>query len=109
MENHTILRNWGTLPIILMRKDTRAKLLKPVQLPPRIIRIAPDSGPCASFPKAIAEPFPCIICCFAVFGAENAPGPWQTAGMFANSRSMTIDGPTPGTLKMGPYLQIPIL
>jgi len=34
---------------------------------------------------------------FAAIGAENAPGPWQTAGMFTNSRSMTIDGLTPGT------------
>jgi hypothetical protein len=36
----------------------------------------------------------------AVIGAENAPGPWQTAGMFTNSRSMTIDGLTPGTTYM---------
>ena len=29
--------------------------------------------------------------------AGNTPAPWQTAGMFTNSRSMTIDGLTPGT------------
>ena len=32
--------------------------------------------------------------------AENTPGPWQTVGMFTNSRSMTIDGLTPGTTYM---------
>jgi hypothetical protein len=30
----------------------------------------------------------------------NTPGPWQTAGLFTNSRSMTIDGLTPGTTYM---------
>ena len=29
--------------------------------------------------------------------ADNTPGLWQAAGMFTNSRSMTIDGLTPGT------------
>ena len=33
----------------------------------------------------------------AEVGAGNTPGPWQTAGLFTNSRSMTIDGLTPGT------------
>ena len=37
---------------------------------------------------------------FAAIGAENAPGSWQTAGMFTNSRSMTINGLTPGTTYM---------
>ena len=32
--------------------------------------------------------------------ADNTPGPWQTVGMFTNSRSMTIDGLTPGTTYM---------
>jgi hypothetical protein len=36
----------------------------------------------------------------AAVSAENIPGPWQTAGMFTNSRSMTIDGLTPGTTYM---------
>ena len=30
----------------------------------------------------------------------NTPGPWQTAGLFTNSRSMTINGLTPGTTYM---------
>ena len=30
----------------------------------------------------------------------NAPGPWQAAGVFTNSRSMTVDGLTPGTTYM---------
>jgi len=30
----------------------------------------------------------------------NTPGPWQTAGLFTNSRSMTIDGLTAGTTYM---------
>jgi chitodextrinase len=33
----------------------------------------------------------------AAAGAGNAPGPWQTAGLFTNSRSMSINGLTPGT------------
>ena len=36
----------------------------------------------------------------AAVGAENTPGPWQAAGMFTNSRSMTIDGLTPTTTYM---------
>ena len=32
--------------------------------------------------------------------AGNTPGPWQTAGLFTNSRSMTINGLTPGTTYM---------
>jgi hypothetical protein len=30
-------------------------------------------------------------------GAGNAPGPWQSAGLFTNSRSMSINGLMPGT------------
>jgi hypothetical protein len=36
----------------------------------------------------------------AAVGAENTPGPWQTADMFTNSRSMTVDGLIPGTTYM---------
>jgi hypothetical protein len=36
----------------------------------------------------------------AAIGAGKAPGPWQTAGLFTNSRSMTINGLTPGTTYM---------
>jgi chitodextrinase len=32
--------------------------------------------------------------------AGNTPGPWQTAGLFTNSRSMTINGLTPGMTYM---------
>jgi hypothetical protein len=42
--------------------------------------------------------------CYEVQSAEvgegNAPGPWKTAGLFTNSRSMKIDGLTPGTTYM---------
>jgi hypothetical protein len=37
---------------------------------------------------------------FAAVGEGNTPGPWQSAGMFTNSRSMTIGGLTPGTTYM---------
>jgi hypothetical protein len=33
----------------------------------------------------------------AAIGAGNAPGPWQSAGLYTNSRSMTVEGLTPGT------------
>ena len=33
----------------------------------------------------------------ATIGAGNAPGSWQPAGLFTNSRSMKIEGLTPGT------------
>jgi hypothetical protein len=36
----------------------------------------------------------------AAVGEENSPGPWQAAGMFTNSRSMTIEGLKPGTTYM---------
>jgi hypothetical protein len=32
----------------------------------------------------------------ATIGAGNAPGPWQAAGLFTNSRSMSFNGLTPG-------------
>ena len=35
---------------------------------------------------------------FAVVGANNTVGPFQTAGVFAKSRSMTLTGLTPGTI-----------
>jgi hypothetical protein len=41
--------------------------------------------------------------CYEVRSAvvcEGTPGPWQAAGMFTNSRSMTIEGLTPGTTYM---------
>jgi hypothetical protein len=33
----------------------------------------------------------------AALGADNVPGPWQAAGLFMDSRSITIAGLTPGT------------
>ena len=33
----------------------------------------------------------------AVVGADNVPGPWQTAGLLTTSQSMTIAGLVPGT------------
>ena len=33
----------------------------------------------------------------ALVGAGNAPGPWQSAGIYTNSRAMTIAGLLPGT------------
>ncbi len=33
----------------------------------------------------------------AAIGAGNTPGPWQSTGLFTNSRSMTVTGLTPGT------------
>jgi hypothetical protein len=34
----------------------------------------------------------------ATIGEGNAPGPWQTAGLFTSSRLMKIGGLTPGTI-----------
>ena len=34
----------------------------------------------------------------AALGGGNSPGPWQTAGLFTNSRAMTINSLTPGTV-----------
>jgi hypothetical protein len=36
----------------------------------------------------------------AAIDAGNTPGPWQAAGLYTNSRSMTISGLTPGTTYM---------
>lgn len=33
----------------------------------------------------------------ALIGANGAPGPWQNAGLYTNSRSMAVDGLTPGS------------
>jgi len=33
----------------------------------------------------------------AAVGADNAPGSWQSDGLFTNSRSMTVAGLVPGT------------
>ena len=34
---------------------------------------------------------------YAALGAGGAPGPWQSGGLFTNSRSMPLNGLTPGT------------
>jgi hypothetical protein len=34
---------------------------------------------------------------YAALGAGGAPGPWQSGGLFTNSRSMPINGLSPGT------------
>ena len=36
----------------------------------------------------------------AVVGAGNTPGPWQPAGVYTNSRAISINGLTPGTTYM---------
>ena len=35
---------------------------------------------------------------YAAIGTGGAPGPWQSAGLFTNSRSMPVNGLTPGTM-----------
>ena len=35
---------------------------------------------------------------YAAIGAGGAPGPWQSAGLYTNSRSMPVNGLTPGTM-----------
>jgi len=42
----------------------------------------------------------CYEARMAVVGAGNVPGPWQAAGMFTGSRSMTVAGLVPGTTYM---------
>ena len=34
---------------------------------------------------------------FAVIGTGGTPGPWQSGGLSSNSRSMPLNGLTPGT------------
>ena len=34
---------------------------------------------------------------YAAIGAGGAPGPWQSGGLFTNSRAMPLNGLTPGT------------
>ena len=34
---------------------------------------------------------------YAAIGAGGTPGPWQNGGLFGNSRSMPVNGLTPGT------------
>ncbi len=40
----------------------------------------------------------CFEMRFAAIGAGGAPGPWQSAGLITNSRSMPVNGLTPGTM-----------
>jgi len=40
----------------------------------------------------------CFEVRYAAIGAGGAPGPWQSAGLITNSRSMPINGLTPGTM-----------
>ena len=35
---------------------------------------------------------------YAAIGTGGAPGPWQSAGLFTNSRAMAVNGLTPGTM-----------
>ena len=40
----------------------------------------------------------CFEVRYAAIGAGGAPGPWQSAGLITNSRSMPVNGLTPGTM-----------
>ena len=40
----------------------------------------------------------CIELRFALLGTGGAPGPWQNGGLFTYSRSMTVNGLTPGSM-----------
>jgi hypothetical protein len=55
-----------------------------------------DTGQLLVRVKAVANAR-CYEVQYAARGAGGAPGPWQGGGLFTNSRSMPLNGLTPGT------------
>ncbi len=92
--------NCGNDAAILLSSGFQATVATRVRRPlenPSILKV--DRGHCGQLvlkvtPIARAR---CYEVRLAAVGAENAPGPWQSAGMFTNSRSMTVAGLVPGT------------
>ena len=68
-------------------------------LPPPSIRdiLNGNSGQLLARVGAIANA-KCYEGRFAAVGPGGTPGPWQSAGLFTNSRSMAVNGLTPGTM-----------
>ncbi len=90
----------GNDATILLSSGFQAAVATRIRRPlenPSILKV--DRGNCGELmlkvtPIALAR---CYEVRLAAVGAENAPGPWQSAGMFTSSRSMTVAGLVPGT------------
>ena len=68
-------------------------------LPPPAIRaiLNGNSGQLLATVGAIANA-KCYEGRYAALAGNGTPGPWQNAGLFTNSRSMPLNGLTPGTI-----------
>ena len=85
---------------ILLSSGFQAAVATRIRRPlgnPEILKV--DRGNCGELvlrvtPIARAR---CYEVRLAAIGADSAPGPWQSAGVFTNSRSLIVAGLVPGT------------
>jgi hypothetical protein len=97
---HYVEDNCGNDAAILLSSGFQAAVATRIRAPlgnPSILKV--DRGNSSELvlkatPIARAK---CYEVRSAAVGADNAPGSWQSDGLFTNSRSMTVAGLVPGT------------
>jgi len=100
---HYVDENCGNDLSVLLSSGFQAAVTTRVRLPlanPSILNLGLGNSTELVLKVTPIAHAKCFEVRMAVVGAGNTPGPWQTAGLFTNSRSMTIDGLTPGTTYM---------
>jgi Fibronectin type III domain len=97
---HYVEDNCGNDPAVLMSSGFQAAVSTRTRSPlanPSILDISRGNSVELVLRVTPIAHAKCYEVRSAAVGAGNAPGPWETAGLFTNSRSMSITGLTPGT------------
>jgi len=100
---HYVDENCGNDLSILLSSGFQAAVTTRVRLPlanPSILNLGLGNSTELVLKVTPIAHAKCYEVRMAVVCAGNTPGPWQSAGLFTNSRSMTINGLTPGTTYM---------
>jgi hypothetical protein len=100
---HYVDENCGNDLSVLLSSGFQAAVTTRVRLPlanPSILNLGLGNSTELVLKVTPIAHAKCYEVRMAVVCAGNTPGPWQSAGLFTNSRSMTIDGLTPGTTYM---------
>jgi hypothetical protein len=100
---HYVDENCGNDLSVLLSSGFQAAVTTRVRLPlanPSILNLGLGNSTELVLKVTPIAHAKCYEVRMAVVGAGNTPGPWQSAGLFTNSRSMTINGLTPGTTYM---------
>ena len=100
---HYVDENCGNDLSVLLSSGFQAAVTTRVRLPlanPSILNLGLGNSTELVLKVTPIAHAKCYEVRMAVVCAGNTPGPWQSAGLFTNSRSMTINGLTPGTTYM---------